>query len=160
MTTAYLAVARGIRELHHLTLAGLDESTEADAIRDAVDAPWQDLSEAERDRARALSEDLYSITDSRADLGDAMRDLGPQAHGCLRTIKESRRRGEIDQALALLRQSRGCLPMALVSYLRGSLWRDLGDEASARLFYDHASKLQPGCEANLARLVDSSQLAE
>jgi predicted HTH domain antitoxin len=64
MSPNYLAVAQGIRALHRLTLEGKDESPEADAARDAIDAPWEALTEAERERVRVLSEALYSISDA------------------------------------------------------------------------------------------------
>lgn len=153
MTTAYEEVAQGIRELHRLMIAGRDESPEADAVRDAVDGPWQSLSEAERDRARALSEDLYSVTDSPAGAKSRTGDLASQTHLYLSKILEARQRGDLDGALSLLRQSGGYLPPALVSYVRGLLWREAGDEESARLFFDHASNLQPGCETQFARLL-------
>ena len=52
MSPDYLAVARGVRELHKLTVtADQDESPEADAIRDAADGPvGKGLSETERNR--------------------------------------------------------------------------------------------------------------
>ena len=61
MTPDYLAMVHGVRELHRLAVDGNDESPEADAIRDATDKPWVALSEAERNRVRGLSEDLYSL---------------------------------------------------------------------------------------------------
>lgn len=64
LSANYLAVVRGLRELHRLTVAGLQDSPEADAVRDVTDAPWQALTEMEKERIGELSEDLYSITDS------------------------------------------------------------------------------------------------
>ncbi len=60
MNPNYLAVERGVRELHALIAEGKEDSPEADAIRDATDGPWESLSEAERQRIRNLSEALYS----------------------------------------------------------------------------------------------------
>ena len=40
MNPNYLAMVRGVRELHLLMAEGKDDSPEADAIRDATDAPW------------------------------------------------------------------------------------------------------------------------
>lgn len=155
-TTAYEEVAHGIRELHRLMLEGRDESPEADAIRDAVDGPWKALSEVERDRARALSEDLHSVTDSSDESESRIGEFGSQTQVCLAKILKARQRGDLDGALALLRQSGVCLPLALVSYLRGSLWREAGDEASAQLFFEHAFDLQPGCDTQFSRLLGTS----
>jgi hypothetical protein len=61
----YQAFAEGLRELHRLTLAGKDESPEADAVRDAMDKLWEAMSEDERKLASVLSENLYSISEPR-----------------------------------------------------------------------------------------------
>ena len=60
MSPDYLAFVHCVRELHRLACEGLDDSPEADAIRDAADDPWEALTEVERERACGLSEDLYS----------------------------------------------------------------------------------------------------
>jgi hypothetical protein len=59
MNPNYRACLHGIRALHQLAIEGRDESPEADAIRDATDAPWVALSEAERERLRRFSENLH-----------------------------------------------------------------------------------------------------
>ena len=56
-------VARGTILLHQLIADGKGDDSEADAIRDSLDAPLASLSKIERERARMLSEDLYSLTD-------------------------------------------------------------------------------------------------
>jgi hypothetical protein len=60
MNPNYDACLHGIRALHQLAIEGRDESPEADAIRDATDAPWVALSESERERLRRFSENLHS----------------------------------------------------------------------------------------------------
>ena len=76
MSTSYLATVRGLRELHELTATGRLDSPEADAVRDATDAPWEALTEEEKRRISGLSEDLYSITDLAH---TAVKELNPQA---------------------------------------------------------------------------------
>jgi len=66
MNPSFLAMVRGVRELHLLMAEGKEDSPEADAIRDATDAPWESLSEIERRRVRTLSEDLYSLLEPSA----------------------------------------------------------------------------------------------
>jgi hypothetical protein len=137
MNANYLAMVRGTRELHQLLAAGKDDSPEADAIRDATDGPWAALSEVERDRVGNLSEDLYSLVEPPP----AVQPLNPQAQANLTEIFEARQQGEWDKALDLLRRWRAHIDPALVSYLRGSIWLDAGDPATAALFFEHASKL-------------------
>lgn len=100
MSPSYLAVVRGILNLHRLAIDGRDESPEADAIRDATDGPWEALTEVERKRVRGLSEDLYSMTDPTAELP---RPLNPQAQARLTDIEIARKTGQWDRALVLLR---------------------------------------------------------
>jgi tetratricopeptide (TPR) repeat protein len=140
MSPSYLAVLRGVRELHRLTIEGRDESPEADAIRDATDAPWEALTDAERKRVSGLSEDLYSISEP-AD--ERTRPNNPQAQAKLIDASIARESGQWDRALALLRRWGEYVPPALLSYLRGSIWLDAGDPATATLFFDHAASLEP-----------------
>jgi tetratricopeptide (TPR) repeat protein len=135
MNPSYLAMVRGTRELHQLLAAGKDDSPEADAIRDATDGPWQALSEVERNRIRNLSEDLYSLVEPPPDA----QPIPPQAQAKLNEAFEAKQRGEWDRALDLLRRWRAYIDPALVSYLRGAIWLEAGDPATAALFYEHAS---------------------
>jgi tetratricopeptide (TPR) repeat protein len=135
----YLAVVRGIHQLHRLIAAGHEDSPAAEAIRDATDGPWEALNEVERKRAGALSEDLYSLTETPP----AAQQMTPQASAGLNEAFEARQRGEWDRSLELLRRWKAYIAPALVSYLRGSIWSEAGDTHTATLFYEHASQLQP-----------------
>src|SRR5438552_1041217 len=121
----YRTVIRGLLQIHRLTLAGRFESPEADAIRDAMDAPWEGLSDVERKRIGGLSEDLNTIADTPANL--APPQINPQAQSKLAQAYEFRQSGEWDKALDLLRRwGRYVLP-SLASYVRGSVWLAAGD---------------------------------
>src|SRR5260221_8728536 len=100
MTPSYLVVVRGVRELHQLSVAGKDDSPEADAIRDATDGPWEALSEVERNRVRNLSEDLYSLVEPPP----AAQPMNPKSQAKLNETFEATQRGEWDRALELLRR--------------------------------------------------------
>jgi len=133
-------MVRGTRELHQLLAAGKDDAPEADAIRDATDGPWRALSEAERNRVRNLSEDLYSLFETPP----PAQPPNPQVLTKLNEAYEAKQRGEWDRALDLLRRWRAhIVPPELVSYLRGSIWLDAGDPATAVLFFEHAVRLDP-----------------
>ena len=140
MSPDYLAFVRGARELHKLTVAGRDESPEADAIRDATDGPWEGLSETERNRACGLSEDLFSISDPPS---SEPLPMNPQAQARLAEAIEARARGEWDRALALLRRWRKYIAPAVLSYERGLIWNEAGDPDTAVLFLEHAAHLDP-----------------
>jgi tetratricopeptide (TPR) repeat protein len=126
--------------LHLLTITGKDESKEAEAVRDAMDVPWEGLSETERKRASGLSEDLYSISDAPA---GHTQQINAQAQEELSQAVEARERGDWDRALELLRHLDGQANPGLLSFLRGSIWLDAGDPESALLFFEHALQLQP-----------------
>ena len=66
-----------------------------------------------------------------------------EAQSGLIAAYEAKQKGEWDKALALLREWRAYVDPALVSYLRGSVWYDAGDRATAALFFQHAYKLDP-----------------
>ena len=135
----YLAVARGIRELHRLAHEGRDDSPEADAIRDATDGPWAALSDVERSRASGLSEDLFDISEPP----EGEPEANPQAQAQFNDALQARDRGEWDRALELLRRWSKHLPPAKVSYLRGLIWEEAGDPETAILFYEHVASLDP-----------------
>ena len=126
--------------MHELTAAGRPDSPEADAVRDATDAPWEALTEEEKRRISGLSEDLYSITDLAH---TAVKELNPQAQARLVDVYQARQRGEWDRVFELLRRWGGLPDPSLLSYLRGATWLEAGDLATAAIFYKHASDLQP-----------------
>jgi tetratricopeptide (TPR) repeat protein len=156
MNPNYLAVVRGVRELHQLSVAGKEDSSDADAIRDVTDHPWEALSEVERNRVRNLSEDLYALVEPPP----AARPMNPQAQAKLTEIVEARQRGEWDRALDLVRRWRACIDPAFVSYLRGTIWLEAGDPGTAALFYEHAVKLQPDNDNYQAMLLDALNLVD
>lgn len=65
-TSSYQTIIHGLLEMYHLARQGKFESPEADAVRDAMDAPWELLTESERERARELSKELNAILESYA----------------------------------------------------------------------------------------------
>jgi hypothetical protein len=140
MSPNYLAVVRGIRDLHRLRVAGRDDSSDADAIRDATDEPWQALSDVERKRASGLSEDLYSITESA---GERALAITQEAQAGLNEAIRAQEAGDWDRALELLRRWGNHVAPAILSSLRGSIWLAAGDPEMAALFFEHAAKLQP-----------------
>lgn len=139
LSHSYLATVRGTHELHCLIAEGKADSPEADEIRDASDGPWEALSETERDRVRWVAEDLYSLYEEPP----ATQEMTREAQGGLNEAYEARERGEWDRSLELLRAWRAYIDPFLVSYLRGTIWLEAGDPATAALFFQHAHKLSP-----------------
>jgi hypothetical protein len=147
----YLQSLEGLHRLHALAVAGEDDSPEADEVRDGLEVHWRGLSDAERKRLTGLSEDLYSIS-SKPDL---ILPMSPEAQRRLVLALEARRKGEWDEALEVLRQTRPYLEPAVLSYLRGSIWQAAGDDATAALFLRHASESERRESASLPASVGS-----
>lgn len=140
LSPSYLAYAQGIRELHRLALEGKEDSPEADAVRDAMDLPWDGLTEIEKKRAAGLSEDLYSISEPSS---VAPKSMNSQAQASFDAIHEARERGEWDRALHILRRWSDYLAPARASLWRGLLWSKMGDPEAAAIFYRYAISLEP-----------------
>ena len=156
MNPNYLAVVRGVRELHQLSITGKEDSPDADVIREATDHPWESLYEVERKRVRNLSEDLYSLVEPPPDA----QPTNPQVQAKINEALEARQRGEWDRALDLLRRWRANIDRALLSYVRGSIWLDAGDPGTAAFFYEHAVNLQPDNDNYQAMFLDALNLAD
>ncbi len=137
----FAAVAKGLLALHQLFQCGRGDSDAADAIRDALDAPSAALGPLENERARWLSEDLYSI--SEPDDAGALQAMTPEAQQQLIESLEARKVGELDRALDLLRAIRKYVSPPLLSYQRGAIWMQAGVPEVAAEFFNHARSLDP-----------------
>lgn len=152
MSSNYLAVVRGLRELHRLRTVEREDSPEADAVRDATDLPWEGLTEEEKKRLSGLSEDLYSVSNQQR---PTVLELKPQAQSRLVDAVQAQQRGEWDRVFEILRRWADYIDPALLSYLRGATWLEAGDPETASLFLEHASVLQPDNGKYLARFLTS-----
>ena len=134
-------VAKGHVAIHAMIKAGTDESLEAELVRDSLDSPYKVLTAVERERARWLSEDLYSISDPPDP--DTPKEINPQAQQQLAEAFEARQNREWDRALLLLRRRQKYISSPLLGYLRGSIWLESGHPHVATEFFRHASGCDP-----------------
>jgi tetratricopeptide (TPR) repeat protein len=137
--TAYYQSIRGLLRLHAITQNGETETPEAEAIRDSLEHPWCDLSEAEKKRITGLSEDLYTISDPPSE----PPPMNPQAQRKLLEALQARQSGDWDTALELLRRWGKHLDPGILSFLRGTVWLAAGDSETATAFFQHAAQLDP-----------------
>ena len=56
---AYFAYVGLLRRLHQLIAQGAGDSLDADAVRDAMDEPWAQMTQAEVEKTSRLSASLY-----------------------------------------------------------------------------------------------------
>ncbi len=153
----YQAVVRALLRMHRFTLAAQDESEEAESLRESMNGPWEGLSTVERERVTGLSKDLYELSDHPVQTPEP---TNPQAQGKLNEAYEARERGEWDKALELLRRWGKYIAAPLLSYLRGTIWNAAGDAATAVVFFEHASQLDPDNELFQAVLLDALKMAD
>ncbi len=136
----YQASARAIRELHRLLHEGLDDSDEADRIRDESDKHWWPLSANEIDSLQNLSADLYTIgNESHQENEVSGRDesnVGQQ-------IREALTSGDHSQVVRLLKQSPSEVSPQAASCFRSFYWMAQDDFESDLLFMDEAIRLDP-----------------
>ncbi|HCO22210.1 MAG: hypothetical protein CME31_21580 [Gimesia sp.] len=132
----YTEVILGLLRLHELEIAGKSDSDEADAVRDQMEYPWHLLSVQEKARITGLSEDLYSITNP-----PEPKPPNPQSDRKLYEAYIAREAGQWDKSLGLLRRWGRHIDSAKCAYLRGTIWRDAGDDTTASVFFKQAADL-------------------
>ena len=122
-------------KLHELLAQDKGDSDEADAIRDEMDRPWQDMSPDEKRIVNRLSGDLYTITDPDSPSMAAPPELaGRMAIACL--LKDG------DQILELLVKTPGFGSEVERAELRGLAYTFLGEIQAASLFMARAKELK------------------
>jgi hypothetical protein len=129
-TAAFVESVRLLLELQTLFTGGLDESLEADAVRDAMDQPWYDMTDDEQGLLRQLSADLYTI-------GDRSFEARP-SDDLWTALGRARAAGDWTTVLALLQEHPGLAPPAERARLRGEAWATLGVLEAAVLFMQDA----------------------
>lgn len=134
----YVQAVRGLLRMHELEIQGLGDSPQADTIRDALEGQWLQLTEEERNRLTGLSEDLYSLSEP-----SDTREMNAQAQRQLIEAYEARQAQNWDKALELLRSWGTHIDPALRAYLQGRTWLEAGDSATAAVFFQRASELEP-----------------
>lgn len=155
---SYNTTMSGLLRMHQFSLlAGQEESEAADLVRESMCEPWEGLSKAEKERFTGLSKDLYAIGEGSDQSSEPMN---PQAQAKIVEAYEAREAGDWDRALELLRRWGKHMPPALVSYLRGTIWRSAGEPATAAVFFGHASHLEPENENYQAALLHTLKAAD
>lgn len=140
MTDSYREYVDSSRQLHALFLLNLEDSPEADTIREQMDVLWEALDEAQREIVRGIASDLRWIRRGNAGNKRTKEEAFAEDFPALLCAKNT------DNWRDLLKYLRRCapyLPSAKISYLRGKAWDMFGDYETAQLFFRHARKLAP-----------------
>ncbi len=132
-TTNYRQYLRDMVRIYGFYDQGKFDSVEADELRDAMEAPWYGLSQHEQTRIRGLALDLNSIRDSKRNAVET----DERGRAKLIAATELKKRGELDEALDLVRASKDVIEPASVSFLRGQIWTEFNvDEVAAEFLRD------------------------
>ena len=137
MTEHYRQYIRDMMRIYGYYDQGEFDSEEAEQLRDAMETPWHSLSEVERRRIRGLALDLNQIREPKRSVE------GPIERGREKLVAADRLRdrGELDEALMLLRDSQDGIHPHAVSLLRSSIWMELEMPEVAAEFDRHAGGL-------------------
>lgn len=138
------AYADLLLKLHNLISQGKGESENSDAIRDHMDVYWKRLDEGDREIARQLSADLYSLDDTIANShpqGDVYSaELAAE-------IGKARENNDFAGALRLLAERAPEISYDRAAILRGMIYRELGLVQIGLAFMWHVANSSPTPES-------------
>ena len=130
-----------MKDLHLLMAQGKSETDEADVLRDAMEPHWHGLSEAERERGRWLSDDLYTIEGkgmlTKVPAEQRTREWLAPAFDAVKAAQDW------DRMLDLLRTGPDYLAEDQIAYFRGMAYQNLKLPEIALLFFQYAEQKQP-----------------
>ena len=137
----YVAHVELLKKIHLLMAQGKSETEEADALREATEPHWNALSDAERDRLRWLSADLYSIEGkerfTKVPAEQRTRKYLEPAFEAARVVEDW------DMILDLLRTGPDYMSAGIRAQARGVAYQNLGLSDIALLFFKHAAEQEP-----------------
>lgn len=135
----YREYVRLLAQLHRMIAASQDEGSEAERLRERMDACSGRFNDEEIASLNGISGDLYSLT---APVAPPRRKTPGAQHELFQAML-AERSGEYVTALDLLRRNRKMIEPALLSYMRGQIFAGAGLEEIANTFFEHASTLEP-----------------
>jgi tetratricopeptide (TPR) repeat protein len=153
---AYVRFEQWLRELHQLIAGGEGDSENADILREKMSAAHCLLSEQEIERVKGLSEDLYSLTETRA---TTPVEHSPIDAEVAKAFFLARQRENWPDVLHSLRQLARRSPASDLAFQRYQAYAHLGHLETAYLFLQRASKLDPTNLRKQHLLLDFSRKA-
>ena len=139
-------------KLAELQLADQRDEGAVDAIRDAMDTPWQRLSENERVLVAALSEDMYFLD---PDERPTFVEPGDEEKARMQEFLRGWQRADWIQYRVELAQRASAVPSDMLLYVLSRGWEEQGFRAAAFQFMYAAHKLanwKSGYAVTLVRL--------
>jgi tetratricopeptide (TPR) repeat protein len=136
----YREYVRLLSKLHQLIREGRDDTPLGEDLRDRMDSPGSCLSPDEVLSVNGISADFYSLTDLPP---TTVLSRTAAVETDFRTALEARDRRDFGRALDLLRERAPYIKPADLSYLRGTIWGEVGESSIAVSFFQHAAQLDP-----------------
>ncbi|MBI3821472.1 MAG: hypothetical protein HY289_02205 [Planctomycetes bacterium] len=145
---AFMRSARLLLDLHRLFVQAMENSPEADSIRDQMDEPWYAMTTDEQERVGGFSEDLYAVAEGGP---PCVTMSEPELYAWKKELDERRTRyqaGDVDGWLAFLRKPRPSnfpppdgIPLSVIRFFQAQCWENLGDLDTAAFFRKAAENL-------------------
>jgi hypothetical protein len=130
-------------EIADLEQHGFGDSQEVRKLEDEAERHWNSLNEAEQLLVRALSADLWFLTDAELG-GRAPRDGESESLAAARYVENWQK------VASLLHESPALATGIDGVALRAELWSALEQPAVARRFYDRLEQQRPGARLTIA----------
>ena len=147
-TEHYRQYLRDMLRIYHFYDQGKFDSEEADALRDAMETPWYSLSETEQTRIRGLALDLNHIRDPKRII-EGIVERGREGLIAAESLQEQ---GNLDEALASLRENHNGIPPRAASLLRARIWSEFDvSEVAAEFQRDAGQLLVPSPDSQRAK---------
>jgi tetratricopeptide (TPR) repeat protein len=129
--------------MHELFVAGKRLSVEVKELRDLIDEPYAELTEAQTERIEGLSVDLFDVEKITS---EPAYQVKPETDPRIIAAVDALHSEQFDKALQILRECKDCPPFGRISYYRARIWELLGEPEIAWVFYEHAGQLNPSNE--------------
>jgi hypothetical protein len=124
-------------QLHNEMSTGDPDGERADEIRDEMDRPWSEMTEAEHGLVNGLSADLYTIGTNRP------KPERQPPQDVLERFKEAIEALNWPVVLELTREHEQGFDAAQVAEMRGVAWMHLGVPQVALQFFEERMRLGP-----------------
>lgn len=128
---------RLLQQLHRLVREGLDETAEGEELRERMDEPARNLSQAEIDCLNGISADFYTLSHPPWQI----QPSPPAARQEWNEMQKAREARDFVRALDRLRRNQAYRDAATVAFERGSVWSEAGENEIAVEFFHRAREL-------------------
>jgi tetratricopeptide (TPR) repeat protein len=118
---------------------GADETEDGEALRARMDEPAEHLTQEEVACLNAISADFYTLVEPPWQV----QTSPPEAREELNEVLDASAALDFVRALDLLRKNQAYRDAASVSYMRGTIWSQAGEDEIALDFFRRAKELAP-----------------